>query len=426
MSEKREKVVLAYSGGLDTSVAIKWIPEKYNMDVITVTIDLGAVKDLEGIRQKALKIGAKKAIVVDAKETFVKYFIYPALQAGALYEGVYPLATALGRPLIAKLLADVAHEEKADAVAHGCTGKGNDQVRLDVSLNVLNPNLQIIAPVREWRMTRDEEIRYAEEHNIPVEAKIKSPYSTDENLWGRSIECGVLEDPWAEPPEEVYKWTKNPKEAPDEPEYLEIHFDRGIPVAINNEEMDGITIINTLNARGGKHGVGRIDHLENRLVGIKSREIYEAPAAIILHTAHRALEGMIMTKDALRFKETVSTQYADLIYNGLWFSAFHQDLVAYVMSSQRIMNGTIRVRLSKGTCTVVGRKSPLSLYSEKLATYQKEDTFDHSASVGFIKIYGLPVKIQAQKQMDVLVGRETLQLDSIMPPKLKPVKASEK
>lgn len=426
MSEKREKVVLAYSGGLDTSVAIKWIPEKYNMDVITVTIDLGAVKDLEGIRQKALKIGAKKAIVVDAKETFVKYFIYPALQAGALYEGVYPLATALGRPLIAKLLADVAHEEKADAVAHGCTGKGNDQVRLDVSLNVLNPNLQIIAPVREWRMTRDEEIRYAEEHNIPVEAKIKSPYSTDENLWGRSIECGVLEDPWAEPPEEVYKWTKNPKEAPDEPEYLEIHFDSGIPVAINNEEMDGITIINTLNARGGKHGVGRIDHLENRLVGIKSREIYEAPAAIILHTAHRALEGMIMTKDALRFKETVSTQYADLIYNGLWFSAFHQDLVAYVMSSQRIMNGTIRVRLSKGTCTVVGRKSPLSLYSEKLATYQKEDTFDHSASVGFIKIYGLPVKIQAQKQMDILVGRETLQLDSIMPPKLKPVKASEK
>ena len=426
MSEKREKVVLAYSGGLDTSVAIKWIPEKYNMDVITVTIDLGAVKDLEGIRQKALEIGAKKAIVVDAKETFVKYFIYPALRAGALYEGVYPLATALGRPLIAKLLADVAHEEKADAVAHGCTGKGNDQVRLDVSLNVLNPNLQIIAPVREWRMTRDEEIKYAEEHNIPVEAKIKSPYSTDENLWGRSIECGVLEDPWAEPPEEVYKWTKNPKETPDEPEYLEIHFDRGIPVAINNEEMDGITIINTLNARGGKHGVGRIDHLENRLVGIKSREIYEAPAANILHTAHRALEGMIMTKDALRFKETVSTQYADLIYNGLWFSAFHQDLVAYVTSSQRIMNGTIRVRLSKGTCTVVGRKSPLSLYSEKLATYQKEDTFDHSASVGFIKIYGLQVKIQAQKQMDVLVGRETLQLDSIMPPKLKPVKASEK
>jgi argininosuccinate synthase len=426
MSEKREKVVLAYSGGLDTSVAIKWIPEKYNMDVVTVTIDLGAVKDLEGIRQKALKIGAKKAIVVDAKETFVKYFIYPALQAGALYEGVYPLATALGRPLIAKLLADVAHEEKADAVAHGCTGKGNDQVRLDVSLSVLNPNLQIIAPVREWRMTRDEEIKYAEKHNIPVEAKIKSPYSTDENLWGRSIECGVLEDPWAEPPEEVYKWTKNAKETPDEPEYLEMYFEKGIPVAINNEEMDGITIINTLNARGGKHGVGRIDHLENRLVGIKSREIYEAPAAIILHTAHRALEGMIMTKDALRFKETVSTQYADLIYNGLWFSAFHQDLVAYVMSSQRIMNGTIRVRLSKGTCTVVGRKSPLSLYSEKLATYQKEDTFDHSASVGFIKIYGLSVKIQAQKQMDVLVGRETLQLDSIMPPKLKPVKASEK
>ncbi len=422
MSEHRKKVILAYSGGLDTSVAIKWIPEKYNMDVITVTIDLGAVKDLESIRQKALKIGAKKALVVDAKDTFVKYFIYPALQSGALYEGVYPLATALGRPLIAKLLADVAREEKADAVAHGCTGKGNDQVRLDVSLQVLNPQLQIIAPVREWRMSRDEEIQYAEEHNIPVEAKIKSPYSTDENLWGRSIECGVLEDPWAEPPEEVYKWTKSAQDAPEKPEYLEISFEKGIPVALNGEEMDGVSLINTLNAKGGKHGVGRIDHLENRLVGIKSREIYEAPAAIILHTAHKALEGMVMTKDALRFKDIVSAQYADLIYNGLWFSAFHQDLVAYVLSSQRPIKGTVRVRLSKGTCTVVGRKSPFSLYSEKLATYQKEDTFDHSASLGFIKIYGLPVKIQSQKQMDVLSGREPLQLDSIMPPKVKPVK----
>ncbi|TLD40054.1 MAG: Argininosuccinate synthase [Candidatus Jettenia ecosi] len=419
MSEQRKKVVLAYSGGLDTSVAIKWIPEKYHMDVITVTIDLGAVKDLDAIREKALKIGAKKAIVIDAKDTFVKYFIFPALQAGALYEGVYPLATALGRPLIAKLLADVALEENADAVAHGCTGKGNDQVRLDVSLQVLNPRLQIIAPVREWRMTRDEEIRYAEEHNIPVEAKIKSPYSTDENLWGRSIECGVLEDPWIEPPEEVYKWTKNAKDAPDESEYIKIEFARGIPIAINDEEMDGVTLINTLNAWGGKHGVGRIDHLENRLVGIKSREIYESPAAVILHTAHKALEGMIMTKDALRFKDIISAQYADLIYNGLWFSAFHQDLVAYVLSNQRLMNGTIRMRLSKGTCTVVGRKSPLSLYNEKLATYQKEDTFDHSAALGFIKIYGLPVKIQAQKQMDILAGREALHLDSIMPPKVK-------
>lgn len=424
MSEQRKKVVLAYSGGLDTSVAIKWIPEKYHMDVITVTIDLGAVKDLDAIREKALKIGAKKAIVIDAKDTFVKYFIFPALQAGALYEGVYPLATALGRPLIAKLLADVALEEKADAVAHGCTGKGNDQVRLDVSLQVLNPRLQIIAPVREWRMTRDEEIRYAEEHNIPVEAKIKSPYSTDENLWGRSIECGVLEDPWVEPPEEVYKWTKNAKDAPDESEYIEIEFARGIPVAINDEEMDGITLINTLNAWGGKHGVGRIDHLENRLVGIKSREIYESPAAVILHTAHKALEGMIMTKDALRFKDIISAHYADLIYNGLWFSAFHQDLVAYVLSNQRLMNGTIRMRLSKGTCTVVGRKSPLSLYNEKLATYQKEDAFDHSASLGFIKIYGLPVKIQAQKQMDILAGREALRLDSIMPPKVKSIDTS--
>jgi argininosuccinate synthase len=426
MSKQRKKVVLAYSGGLDTSVAIRWIEEKYDMDVVTVTIDLGAVKDLESIRQKALKIGARKALVIDAKETFVKYFVFPALQAGALYEGVYPLATSLGRPLIAKLLADVAHEEKADAVAHGCTGKGNDQVRLDVSLHVLNPNLQIIAPVREWKMTRDEEIRYAEEHKIPVEAKIKSPYSTDENLWGRSIECGILEDPWAEPPEEVYKWTKSVKDAPDEPEYIEICFEKGIPVAINGEEMDGIALINTLNVRGGEHGVGRIDHVENRLVGIKSREIYEAPAAIILHTAHKALEGMNITKDALRFKDTVSAQYADLIYNGLWFSAFHQDLVAYVLSSQRLVKGTVRVRLSKGACTVVGRKSPFSLYSESLATYQKEDTFDHNASLGFIKIYGLPVKIQSQKQMDVLSGKESLHLDRIIPPRVKSLETPKK
>ncbi|MDR4507496.1 MAG: argininosuccinate synthase [Candidatus Brocadiaceae bacterium] len=418
MSEQRKTVILAYSGGLDTSVAIKWISEKYHMDVIAVTIDLGSVKNLEAIREKALKIGAKKAIILDAKETFIKYFVFPALQAGALYEGVYPLATALGRPLIAKLLADVAAEEKAEAVAHGCTGKGNDQVRLDVSLQVLNPDLQIIAPVREWKMSRDEEILYAETHQIPVEAKRASPYSTDENLWGRSVECGILEDPWAEPPEEVYQWTKHVKDAPDEPEYLEIDFEKGIPIAINGEEMEGVRLINTLNARGGKHGVGRIDHVENRLVGIKSREIYEAPAAVILHTAHKSLEGINMTRDALRFKERVSTHYADLVYNGLWFSAFHQDLVAYVLSSQRLVSGTIRVRLSKGSCTVVGRKSPLSLYSESLATYQKEDAFDHGAALGFINVYGLPVKTQSQKQMGVLSGREALHVDMIMPPKI--------
>jgi len=417
MSKQRKKVVLAYSGGLDTSVAIKWISEKYDMDVITLTIDLGAVKDLEVVRQKALKIGAKKAVVINAQDTFIKYFVIPALQAGALYEGVYPLATALGRPLIAKLLVDVACDEEAKAVAHGCTGKGNDQVRLDVSLQVLNPNLQIIAPLREWKMSREEEIQYAKEHNIPVEAKVSSPYSTDENLWGRSIECGVLEDPWAEPPEDVYRWTKDPKDAPDDPQYIEIFFEKGIPTALNGKEMDSVVLIDTLNIMGGKHGIGRIDHIENRLVGIKSREIYEAPAAVILHTAHKALEGMNMTKDALRFKEIVSTQYADLIYNGLWFSAFHQDLVAYVLSSQRLMNGTIRLKLSKGMCTVVGRKSSHALYSEELATYQKTDVFEHEASIGFIKIYGLPTKTQYQKQKEILNGRETLHLDSIMPPK---------
>ncbi len=303
MKQKRKKVVLAYSGGLDTSVAIRWLQEKYDMDVIALTIDLGTVKDLPAIKEKALKIGAIKALVVDARETFLRYFIFPALQAGAIYEGVYPLATALGRPLIAKLLADTAAEEGAEAVAHGCTGKGNDQVRFELALQALAPQLQVIAPVREWKMTRDEEIRYAQEHQIPVEATIKSPYSVDENLWGRAIECGILEDPWVEPPEDAYKWTRSIDKAPDKPAYVEIGFDKGFPISLNGEKMDGLGLIYELNVLAGKHGIGRIDHIENRLVGIKSREIYEAPAAVVLHQAHKALEGMTMTKDALRFKE---------------------------------------------------------------------------------------------------------------------------
>lgn len=426
MKQKRKKVVLAYSGGLDTSVAIRWLQEKYDMDVIALTIDLGTVKDLPAIKEKALKIGAIKALVVDARETFLRYFIFPALQAGAMYEGVYPLATALGRPLIAKLLADTAIEEGAEAVAHGCTGKGNDQVRFELALQALSPQLQVIAPVREWKMSRDEEIRYAQELQIPVEATIKSPYSVDENLWGRAIECGILEDPWVEPPEDAYKWTRSIDKAPDRPRYIEIGFDKGIPVSLNGEKMDGLGLIHELNILAGKHGIGRIDHIENRLVGIKSREIYEAPAAVVLHQAHKAIEGMTMTKDALRFKETVSTQYADLIYNGLWFSALHQDLVAYVLSSQRFVTGTARVRLHKGSCTVVGRRSPVSLYSHALATYDGADAFDHNAAVGFIKIYGLPSKTQAQTQMKALMAGETIHVDSIVPPKVKPKKLARR
>ncbi len=391
-----EKVVLAYSGGLDTSVAIRWLGENYHMDVIALTVDMGSERDLPAIQQKALKVGAVEALVVDARELFVKHFVFPALKADALYEGQYPLATALARPLIAKLLVDAANEEGAAAVAHGCTGKGNDQVRFDVSIFALAPHLKIIAPAREWGMTREEEIAYAEKHDIPVSAG--SAYSIDENLWGRSIECGILEDPWAEPPEDVFAWTRAPQDAPDKPSYVEIGFERGVPVSLNAKKLDGVSLIQQLNELAGEHGVGRIDHVENRVVGIKSREVYEAPAATVLLIAHKALEAMTLSRDQLRFKEKVALEYADLIYNGLWFTALHQDLAAYVESSQRHVTGTVRVKLLKGKAMVVGRKSPKSLYSFGLATYDKGDMFDQSASVGFIHIWGLPVKTQAQVQ----------------------------
>ena len=393
-----DKVVLAYSGGLDTSVAIKWLTEKYNLDVIAVTIDVGNERDFSAVRQKALDIGATKAVVVDAKETFVNHFVFPALLADAIYEGQYTLATALSRPLMARLMVATAREEGASAIAHGCTGKGNDQVRFEVSINALAPGLKIIAPAREWGMTREETINYAQRHNIPIPITASSPYSIDENLWGKSIECGVLEDPWSEPPEEIYTWTKSPREAPDKPGYVEIGFEDGIPVTIDGQKLDGVSLIQRLNDLAGTHGVGRVDHMENRLVGIKSREIYEAPAATVLLQAHQALEAMTLSKDQLRFKQKVAGEYADLIYNGLWFSQYHQDLAAYVKSSQRFVSGEVRLKLFKGSATVVGRKSPFSLYSYSLATYDKGDEFDQSAAPGFIHIWGLPVRNQAQVQ----------------------------
>jgi argininosuccinate synthase len=393
-----DKVVLAYSGGLDTSVAIRWLKEKYNSDVIAVTIDVGNERDFSVIRQKALDVGAIKAEVIDAKETFVNHFIFPALQADAIYEGQYPLATALSRPLIAKLLVDIARAEEATAIAHGCTGKGNDQVRIEVGINALAPDIKIIAPAREWGMTREETINYAEQHRIPVPITVASPYSIDECLWGKSIECGVLEDPWVEPPEDAYTWTRSAGKAPDKPGYVEIGFDKGIPVTIDGQKLDGISLIQRLNELAGEHGVGRVDHVEDRLVGIKSREIYEAPAATVLLQAHQALEAMTLSKDQLRFKQRVAQEYADLIYNGLWFTGLRQDIAAYVKSSQRFVSGTVRVKLFKGSSTVVGRKSPFSLYNYSLATYDKGDEFDQSASPGFIHIWGLPVRNQAQVQ----------------------------
>ncbi len=424
MGNDRKKVVLAYSGGLDTSVAIKWIQEKYDMDVIALTIDLGTDKDLKPVIDKAIKTGAIKSMIIDAKDAFVKYYIMPAIQAGALYERRYPLATALGRPLIAKLLVDTAVAEGASAVAHGCTGKGNDQVRFDVSINTLDPSLQIIAPLREWNMTRDEAMDYAKKNNIPIDVSIQNPYSTDENMWGRSIECGILEDPWIEPPEDIYKMTKNAKDAPDEATYIEIGFENGIPLTLNGEKIDGISLIDELNKIAGENGIGRIDHLENRVVGIKSREIYESPAAIVLNYAHQALEEIVLSKDSHRFKDLVSTQYSDMVYNGLWYSTFHQDLVAYILSTQKFVLGTVRLKLFKGNCTVVGRKSPLSLYDHSLATYDTGDAFEHNASTGFIKIYGLSTKTQAQIQLKDM--KDGAVIPSIMPPKVKPIDVLEK
>jgi len=393
------KVILAYSGGLDTSVAIQWLREKYNLDIIALTVNLGNMSDLESIRQKALDIGAIKAIAIDATSSFIESYVFPALQANAIYEDEYPLACALGRPLIAQLMVKAAHDEGAAIVAHGCTGKGNDQVRLDVSISALDPKLKIVTPAREWNMTREQTIAYAQTHGIPVPITKSSPYSIDENLWGRAIECGVLENPWSEPPRDVFAWTKPIEETPDIANYVEINFSRGIPTGLNGKEMNPVKLVQTLHETAGQHGIGRIDHIENRIVGIKSREIYEAPAAIVLVTAHRALEQLVLSKEQLCFKSMVANEYAELIYNGLWFTGIRQNLAAFVTSSQEYVSGTVKIKLFKGNCQVVGRKSPYSLYDYNLATYDEGDTFTPSDATGFIHIWSLPVKTQAQAQM---------------------------
>ena len=395
-----EKVVLAYSGGLDTSVAVRWLALERGYDVVALTVDVGLDRDRTELEERARGAGAVDYRWLDAREDFIRYFAFPALAAGALYQGVYPLATALARPLIAKLMVDVARETKAQAVAHGCTGKGNDQVRFDVSVQALAPDLKIVAPVREWELkTREEEIDYAQKHGIPVPVTKKSSYSIDENLWGRSIESGPLEDPWTEPPEDCFAWTRSIANAPDKPAYIEVGFERGLPVSLDGDDLDGIALVQRLNQLAGEHGVGRIDHLEDRLVGIKSREVYEAPAAVTLLRAHEALEHMTLSKQQRRLKQSIGQEYAELIYNGLWFSAHHQDIAHYVQSTQRHVTGTVRVRLHKGQATAAGTKSPRSLYATALATYEKGDQYDQSAAEGFIKIWGLPVQVQAQAQL---------------------------
>jgi len=395
-----KKVVLAYSGGLDTSVCLKWLQEEYGAEVITYTADLGQGKELDPVEGIAKGTGATKVYIEDLKDEFVRDYVFPALKAGAIYQSKYILATALARPLIGKRLVEIAESEGADAVAHGCTGKGNDQVRFDVTTMALNPELKVIAPVREWDMkSREEEIEYAAKHNIPITVTKKSPYSIDANLWGRSIECGDLENPWNEPPEEIYELTVSPENAPGKPTYVEIEFQAGEPVKLNGEEMSPVELIDALTKMGGANGVGRVSYVEDRLVGIKSRETYEYPAAAILFSAHKAIEELTLDRDIRRYKEqNISHEYSRLVYNGLWFSPLREALDAFVNVSQQSVTGTARVKLYKGNCDVVGAKSPYSLYDHAMATYDAGDMFDHSAAKGFIELWGLPLKIKAARE----------------------------
>ncbi len=397
---EKPKVVLAYSGGLDTSVLVRWLAEERGYEVVAVCADVGQPGDMEAIRRKALDTGAVASEMIDAREDFAKDFVLPALWANALYGEGYPLATALARPLIARLQVEAAHKYAAAAVAHGCTGKGNDQVRLEVATMALDPSLEIVAPMREWKMTREEEIEWAKARGIPVPVTVESPFSVDENLWGRSCECGVLEDPWVEPPEDAYDWTVAPASAPDEPMYLEIEFEGGVPVALDGERMGLVDLIGRLNGTGGEHGVGRLDVVEDRLVGIKSREIYEAPAAVILIAAHRDLEHLTLTREALSGKRMLEQRVAEMAYEGLWFSPFNAAIQAFNASLQERVSGTVRVRLFKGCAVVAGRRSPNSLYDLGLATYDTADVFDHKAAKGFIDLWGLPLKTWALSERE--------------------------
>ena len=393
----KKKIVVAYSGGLDTSVMVKWLSEKYDAEIITATGFLGQVKEIEGVKEKAAKTGAVKSYVFDLREEFLTQYAWKALKAGALYEGSYPMATAIGRPLLAKMLVDVAEQENADAVSHGCTGKGNDQVRFEVGVQTLSPDLEIIAPLRIWEFkSREEEMDYALKNNIPIKATKDNPYSIDENLWGIAIECGVLEDPEAAPPEDAYQITTNPKKAPNTSEEIVIGFEKGIPVSLNGIEMNAVDLVTKLKEVGANNGIGRLDLIENRVVGIKSREVYEAPAAVILHHAHFELEKLILDKETFRFKQNISNKIANLIYDGLWYSPLFKSLMAFVDSTQENITGEIKVELYKGTIKTLSRNSIYSLYNKNLATYTSEDTFDHKASEGFIKIYGLPYKTITQ------------------------------
>ena len=392
----KEKVILAYSGGLDTSVAITWLNKDY--DVIAVCMDVGEGNDLDFIHDKALKVGAIESHVIDVKDEFAEDYVLVALQGHTFYEQKYPLVSALSRPLISKKLVEIAHKTGATTIAHGCTGKGNDQVRFEVAIASLDPSLKVIAPVREWKWSREEEINYAKANGVPIPADLDSPYSVDQNLWGRANECGVLENPWNEAPEDAYDLTVAPEAAPDSPVYVNIDFEAGVPVALDGKKMKLADLILELNDIAGQHGVGRIDHVENRLVGIKSREIYECPGAVTLLAAHKEIEDLTLVRELAHFKPIIENELSNLIYNGLWFNPATEALIAYLKSTQQVVNGTTKVKLYKGSVTVVARKSDNSLYDESLATYTSADTFDQDAAIGFIKLWGLPSKVHAEVQ----------------------------
>jgi argininosuccinate synthase len=395
---RAEKVVLAYSGGVDTTVCIPYLQNEWGVkEVITLAADLGQGDELAPIQQKALKCGAVESLVADATENFVKNYAFPAIQANTLYENRYPLSTALARPLIAKLLVEAADKYGADAVAHGCTGKGNDQVRFDVSIMALNPNLKVLAPAREWGMSREEAISYGEKFGLEFPVKKSSPYSIDRNLLGRSIEAGPLEDPMTEPPEEIFLMTKAIADTPNEPEYVTIGFEQGLPVSLNGEQLAPVALITKLNELAGKHGIGRIDMLENRVVGIKSREIYEAPALLVLIDAHRDLESLTLTADITQYKRGIEQTYGELIYRGLWYSPLKEALDGFIQKTQERVTGEVKIKLFKGNTIIVGRQSDNSIYAPDLATYGAEDEFDHKAAEGFIYIWGLPTRVWSQK-----------------------------
>ncbi len=388
----KKKVVLAYSGGLDTSVAIKWFMKK-GYDVVCYMADVGQGADAASARKRAFKIGAKKCIVDDLRDEFIRSYAFKALKAGALYQGKYNLATALSRPMIANGMVEVAKKEKANCIAHGCTGKGNDQVRFEVTFHIKMPGVKVIAPVREWELkTREEEIDYAKKHNIPIEQTKKKLYSIDKNLWGISIESGKLEDPWFEPPKDTYITLARPEDAPGKAEYVTVTFKKGVPVAVNGRSYAPVPLVEKLNKIGAKHGVGRVDMIEDRLVGIKSREVYEAPGPTILQAAHTALEELVLDREVRKYKHGVSRTYSELVYYGLWFTPLKDALDAFIDKTQQRVSGDVKIKLYKGTASVVGRKSPNSRYRVALATYGKGDVFDQSLAKGFIDLWAMPYK----------------------------------